>query len=80
MTEMPNDTNDTKTGRTVLIVLTVALAVWGVYHALGSYFGGMGNENLQRDFRRSLVVLGCMAAFLGFWWWLMLTRKPRKRE
>lgn len=63
--------------RKVLIGLTVALAAWGIYHAVGAYFGGFGGENLRHDFARSLVVLGCMAAFLGFWWVLVLTRKPR---
>jgi hypothetical protein len=64
----------------VLVVLTVALAAWGIYHAIGAYFGGFGEENLRYDFRRSLVVLGCMGAFLGFWWFLVLTRKIRKNQ
>jgi hypothetical protein len=62
---------------TLLLVITLALLAWGIYHAAGAYFGGFGNENLQHDFRRSLVVLGCMALFLGGWWWLMLTAKPK---
>jgi hypothetical protein len=74
---MANETDSAKLQFTVLIVLTLALLAWGAYHAIGSYFGGFGNENLQHDFRRSLVVLGCMVAFLGFWWWLILTRRPR---
>ncbi len=67
-------------GRKVLIGLTLALAVWGIYHAVGAYFGGFGGENLRHDFARSLVVLGCMGAFLAFWWWLVLTRKPRSQS
>jgi membrane protein DedA with SNARE-associated domain len=62
-------------GRNVLIGLTVALALWALYHALGSYFGGMGQENLPRSVWRSVVVIGCMAAFLGFWWILLWNRK-----
>jgi hypothetical protein len=64
---------------TVLIVLTVALLGWGVYHAIGSFYGGFGKENLPVGFwavMRSLMVLGCMGAFLAFWWFLMLTRRP----
>ena len=52
-------------GRKVLIGLTLALAVWGIYHAVGAYFGGFGGENLRHDFARSLVVLGCMGALSG---------------
>jgi hypothetical protein len=64
---------------TLLVVLTLALAAWGIYHAVGAYFGGFGEENLAHDFRRSLVVLACMGGFLGIWWCLVLTRKPRKK-
>ena len=50
---------------TLLLVITLALLAWGIFHAAGAYFGGFGNENLQHDFRRSLVVLGCMVLFPG---------------
>jgi hypothetical protein len=66
-----------KAQRTFLIVLSLALLAWGTYHAVGSYFGGIGGGNLQHDFRRSLVVFACMAAFLGFWWILLLTQPSR---
>jgi membrane protein DedA with SNARE-associated domain len=66
-----------KAQKTLLLILTVALLAWGVYHAVGAYFGGFGAENLQHDFRRSLVVLGCFSVFLAVWWILLLTRKPR---
>jgi FtsH-binding integral membrane protein len=71
-------TNPWNSQRAVLLLLTLALLAWGVYHAVGVYFGGFGNENLRHDFRRSLVVLACMAAFLGGWWWLMLAAKPKR--
>jgi hypothetical protein len=66
-----------KLQKTVLAVLTVMLLGWGAYHAGGAYFGGFGGENLQHDFRRSLVVFACMAVFLAIWWLLILTQKPR---
>lgn len=63
--------------KTILIVITIALLAWGGYHAIGSYFGGFGGANLQHDARRSLVVFGFMAAFLAFWW-AMILFAPRK--
>jgi hypothetical protein len=72
----PN-TDPAKTQKTVLAILTVALLGWGIYHAVGAYFGGFGGENLQHDFRRSLVVLACMVVFLSIWWALLLLQKPR---
>ena len=50
---------------TLLLVITLALLAWGIYHAVGAYFGGFGNENLQHDFRRSLVVLGLHGSVPG---------------
>ncbi len=76
---MNSQTDSARAQFTILIVLTVALAAWGIYHAIGAYFGGFGGENLAHDFRRSLVVLGCMGGFLAVWWTLVLTRKPRKK-
>jgi hypothetical protein len=73
---MPN-TNSWNSQRAILLVITLALLAWGIYHAAGAYFGGFGNENLQHDFRRSLVVLGFMILFLGGWWWLLLSAKAK---
>ncbi len=63
------------TDRKILLGLTAALAAWGLYLALGAFFGGFGKGNLPPSFWRSLVVLACMGSFLGFWWLLILTRK-----
>lgn len=76
---MSSPNNSSRASLTLLIVITLALAAWGIYLAIGAYFGGFGGENLAHDFRRSLVVLACMAFFLGGWWLLVLTQKPRKR-
>jgi sulfite exporter TauE/SafE len=72
----PKTSESTKIQKTFLLILTAALFGWGAYHAAGAYFGGFGGENLQHDFRRSLVVLACMSIFLVIWWLLMLSRKP----
>jgi membrane protein DedA with SNARE-associated domain len=74
---MTTNVNSDKAQKALLLILTLAVLAWGAYHAVGAYFGGFGAENLQHDFRRSLVVLGCVGIFLAIWWTLLLTRKPR---
>jgi hypothetical protein len=69
--ESPSDT------RKILLALTAALTAWGLYLALGAFFGGFGKENLPQSMLRSGVVLACVGGFLGIWWLLMLTRKSR---
>jgi len=48
----------------------VALVVWGIAHAIGAW-------TLNYDPRRPLVVLACVAAFLGFWSALLAARRKR---
>ncbi|MFM8891826.1 MAG: hypothetical protein ACKOTB_09450 [Planctomycetia bacterium] len=50
--------------------IMAALVVWGVFHAVGAW-------TLNHDPRRALVVLACMAAFLGFWATLLGSRRGR---
>ena len=76
-TRLMSNSDPVKIQKLVLALLTVSLLAWGSFHAIGAYFGGFGGENLQHDFRRAMVVLGCMGVFLGIWWLLILTRKPR---
>lgn len=40
--------------------IMIAVLVWGAILAAGSW-------TLNHDFRRPLVVIGCVLAFLGFW-------------
>lgn len=40
--------------------IMVGIVAWGVFHAIGAW-------RLNHDPRRMLVVLSCVAAFLGFW-------------
>jgi hypothetical protein len=56
--------------RAILLAITLALAAWATYLALGTYFGG----GLRHDWRRSLVLLGAMALFLAGWWLLLVFR------
>jgi hypothetical protein len=56
----PQDQSDS---RKVLLALTAALTAWGLYLALGAFFGGFGKENLPQSMLRSGVVLACMGGF-----------------
>jgi hypothetical protein len=75
MLEQRNDPSAEKVQRNLLIGLTVALLIWGGFLAVGSSLGG---ANLQRSAGRGLVIFVCTAAFLGFWWALLLFRKRRQ--
>jgi hypothetical protein len=61
----------TEPGRRLIVLLAAALALWGLYHAVGAFL-------FNHDVRRGLVVLACMAAFLG--WWLLLVRYRTKKK
>lgn len=54
--------------------IIAALALWGVYLAIGSYLG-MGENTRQFDIRRGLIVAGCMGTFLLFWGALLWHRQ-----
>jgi hypothetical protein len=76
MIEQRKDQSAEKVQRNLLIGLTVALLAWGAFLAVGSSLGG---ANLQRNIGRGLVIFVCTAAFLGFWWALLLLRKRRQK-
>ena len=54
----------------IITWIMVALVVWGLFHAAGAWM-------LNHDARRPLIVIACMAAFLGFWLALLASRKRR---
>ena len=54
-------------------LLVAALAAWGLYHAVGAFL-------FNKDVRRGLVVLACMALFLAFWLSLLRVRKSRQQR
>jgi hypothetical protein len=74
MAEERNDPSAEKIQRYLLVGLSAGLLAWGAYLALGSFLGG---ANLRGSAARGLVIFGCVAGFLGFWWLLLLTRKHR---
>jgi CHASE2 domain-containing sensor protein len=40
--------------------IMLGIVAWGLFHAIGAW-------RLNHDPRRLLMVLACVAAFLGFW-------------
>lgn len=50
--------------------IMIGVVAWGVFHAIGAW-------RLNHDPRRMLVVLGCVAAFLGFWAAMLSARTRR---
>ena len=44
----------------IILSIMVGVVSWGLFHAVGAW-------RLNHDPRRMLVVLACVAAFLGFW-------------
>jgi len=50
--------------------IMIGIVVWGIAHAIGAW-------TLNHDARRPLVVLTCVAAFLGFWSTLLAVRRRR---
>ncbi|MFM8953881.1 MAG: hypothetical protein ACKOOF_12605 [Planctomycetaceae bacterium] len=50
--------------------IMAGVVAWGVFHAIGAW-------RLNHDPRRMLVVLGCVAAFLGFWAAMLAARTRR---
>ena len=57
----------------VITLIVLAVLAWGVFHAVGAY---MLNHNPWR----AVMVLGCVAAFLGFWGAMLAARRARLRR
>jgi len=51
----------------LILGIMAAIVVWGFFHAVGAW-------RLNHDVRRVFVVLGCVAAFLGFWGALLVNK------
>ena len=50
--------------------IMIGIVVWGIAHAIGAW-------TLNHDARLPLVVLACVAGFLGFWAMLLAVRRRR---
>ena len=54
----------------LLRLIMIGILAWGAVHAVGAW-------TLNHDARRPLVVLSCVAAFLGFWLAMLSSRRRR---
>ena len=54
----------------LLRLIMIGILAWGAIHAVGAW-------TLNHDARRPLVVLACVAAFLGFWLAMLSARRRR---
>ena len=63
--------------RSLIVLIILGVLAWGVFHAVGSYYGG---AQLAPSLRRAAVVLGFTVAFLGFWLLMLRNRTTRLRD
>jgi len=64
------DSRDTAAAERIIRWIMVGIVVWGCFHGIGAW-------RLNHDPRRLLVVLACVAAFLGFWLAMLSARRRR---
>ncbi len=50
--------------------MVVAVAGWGIFHAIGAY-------RFNHNPMRAVMVLACVAAYLGFWGLMLAARRAR---
>ncbi|MCX7402887.1 MAG: hypothetical protein NTY87_07250 [Planctomycetia bacterium] len=53
--------------------IMAGIVIWGIVHAAGAW-------RLNHDGRRPVVVLSCVAGFLGFWLLMLGSRRRRLRK
>jgi hypothetical protein len=70
--------SDLRTKWLPLAILAAALMLWAGGLALGAYLQ-LGADRPQHDMRRPLIVVGCMAVFLGVWGLALWLRARRLR-
>jgi hypothetical protein len=64
-----------------LIWLIVAgVLAWGIFHALGTYLNYQYQSEAYPNPWRTVMVLGCVAAFVGFWAVMLVVRNARVRR
>ena len=58
------------TYRWAIALIFVAVVAWGVIHAVGAY-------RFNHNPLRAVMVLGCVALYLGFWGLMLAARRAR---
>ncbi|MGC4004527.1 MAG: hypothetical protein QM811_15960 [Pirellulales bacterium] len=66
--------------RNLLLLIVGGLTAWGLIHAFGTWLGGAEKVALRQNVIRGAIVLVCMGIFLGVWWLLLRTLKPRRTK
>ena len=60
-------------------MLAAALVIWAALFALGAYLES-GADQPRHDYRKPLIILGTMTAFLAIWgvalWWRARRLRP----
>jgi membrane protein DedA with SNARE-associated domain len=59
-----------------LVLLAGALVIWAGLFAAGAYLE-MGADEPRRDYRKPLIIMSSMAAFLTFWGLALWLRSRR---
>lgn len=59
-----------------LLVIMLALAAWGAFHAFGAYYQ-YRPAGVPHNPWRAVVVLACSGGFLAFWGLLLAQRRAR---
>jgi hypothetical protein len=72
-------TPDSRNKWLTMAILAAALVVWAGLFALGAYLQP-GADNPERDFRKPLIILAAMAAFLGIWGLALWFRNARRQK
>lgn len=54
----------------IIPLIMGGVLAWGIFHAIGAY-------RLNHNPWRTVMVLGCVLAFLGFWWAMLAARRAR---
>jgi membrane protein DedA with SNARE-associated domain len=60
-----------------LAILAAALVVWAALFALGAYLEPSADQP-RHDWRKPLIVMACMTAFLAFWGVALWRRSGRQ--
>ena len=70
MTPAANDLPPSQDRAQIIRWLGAGIVVWGVFHAIGAW-------RFNHNPLRAVVVLACVAAFVGFWMTMLAVRQRR---